>query len=69
MPEPRLEQAVERLEAAALRLRTESLSSEDAAELVESCARLATEAATEVDRLLRGSEPSPGADQLRMGGA
>ena len=70
MADPRLEQAVEHLEAAARRLRTEELSPEDAAALVESCAQLATQAATEVDRLVRGAERSGSADdQLRMSGA
>ncbi len=70
MADPRLEQAVERLEEAARRLRAEDLSTEAAAELVERCAQLAGEAAAELDRLVRSAEPASGAeDQLRMGGA
>lgn len=60
---------MERLEAAAHRLRAEILSTEDAAELVERCAQLAAEAATELDRLVRSAEPSGSEDQLRISGA
>ena len=69
MADQRLEQTVERLEAAAHRLRTDDLSTEDAAQLVESCAQLAAEAATELDRLVRSAEPSGAEDQLRISGA
>ena len=65
----RLEQTVERLEAAARRLRAEDLSTEEAAAVVESCAQLAAEAATELDRLVRSAEPSGAEDQLRISGA
>ena len=69
MADQRLEQTVERLETAARRLRAEDLSTEDAAGIVESCAQLAAEAATELDRLVRSAEPSGAEDQLRISGA
>ncbi len=48
-----------RLEAAAERLRSDAVSSEDAAEVIEQCARLAGEAAAEVDRLVRATASEP----------
>jgi hypothetical protein len=55
-----------RLERAARRLREGGLPAEEAAALVEECARLAGEAATELDRQGRAvaAEPLPGQDRL-----
>jgi hypothetical protein len=48
-----------RLEAAAERLRREDLAPDAAAELVDECARVATEAAAELDRRARAAaDPS-----------
>jgi hypothetical protein len=56
-----LSDLTDRLERAAAELRGGELSSEQAAALVEDCARLATEAAAELDRRVRaaGTEPLP----------
>ena len=45
----------EQLHAAAARLREEDLPEEEAAALVEECARLATEAGAELDRTSRNA--------------
>ena len=63
----KLEELTTELERAAIRLRTGDLDPEDAARLVEDCARLAAEAGAELDRLTR-AEASPDADQLRLPG-
>ncbi len=63
----RLDEAVEGLEDAARRLREHDLDANAAAELVESCARLAGEAAEALERRMR-TEPAGGYDdQLRLG--
>ncbi|MDP9401032.1 MAG: hypothetical protein M3P39_08850 [Actinomycetota bacterium] len=61
-----LDPLVERLEGAARRLRSENLSPDAAARVVEDCASLAAQAATELERLARqGSEVGlPGQDAL-----
>ncbi len=61
-----LDPLVERLEGAARRLRSENLSPDAAASVVEDCAALAAQAATELERLARqGSEAAlPGQDAL-----
>lgn len=68
MADERLAQTIEELEAAAGRLRAGNLPSEAAAELVERCARLAAEAADQLDRLVRAEPATGGEDQLRLGG-
>jgi hypothetical protein len=50
-----LEGVTTRLEQAAARLREPGLDAEAAAALVEECARLATDAAAELDRRLRAA--------------
>lgn len=52
------------LESAARRLRESGLDPEQAAELVDECARLAARAAAELDRRARATEPAPGQDSL-----
>jgi hypothetical protein len=61
-----LDDVIERLERAAEQLRSGELSSDAAATMVENCAGLATQAATELERLARGedSAPAPGQDTL-----
>jgi hypothetical protein len=51
-PEP-LERLIERLEHAAATLRSGELEPDRAAALVEECARMASEAGAELDRLIR----------------
>jgi hypothetical protein len=63
MPE-QLERLVERLEHAAATLRAGELSPEQAAALVEECARLAADAGAELDREIRAAD-APG--QLALG--
>jgi hypothetical protein len=69
MPDPRLDDIVSRLERAAVELRAGELAPERAAELVDECARLASEAGAELDRRVRtgegGDAPAPG--QLALG--
>jgi hypothetical protein len=60
-----LDDLTERLEQAAERLRTGGLNRDEAAALVEECARLAGEAAGALDREARAAaEPVPGQDRL-----
>jgi exonuclease VII small subunit len=61
-----LDDVIERLERAAEQLRSGELSPDAAATMVENCAALATQAATELERLARGedSTPAPGQDTL-----
>jgi hypothetical protein len=61
-----LDDVIERLERAAEQLRSGELSPDAAATMVENCAGLATQAATELERLARGedSAPAPGQDTL-----
>jgi hypothetical protein len=69
MPDSRLDDIVTRLERAATELRAGELPPERAAALVDECARLASEAGTELDRRVRtgeaGGAPPPG--QLALG--
>jgi hypothetical protein len=59
---------VERLELAAAQLRSGDLDPGRAAALVDECARLATEAASELDREMRAADSgSAPPDQLRFG--
>ncbi len=64
MSSERLEEMTERLERAATRLRDGDLDPEAAAALVEDCARLAAEAAAELERRVR---PAAGEELLADG--
>jgi exonuclease VII small subunit len=61
-----LDEVISRLERAAEQLRSGELSSDAAATMVEDCARLATQAASELEQLARAevSAPPPGQDTL-----
>ena len=61
-----LEDLVARLERAAEQLRSGELSPDAAATMVEDCASLATQAASELEQLTRAevSAPAPGQDTL-----
>jgi exonuclease VII small subunit len=61
-----LEDLIARLERAAEQLRSGEVSPDVAATMVEDCAALATQAATELERLARAevSTPAPGQDAL-----
>ena len=61
-----LDELVRELEDASARLRAGGLEPERAAELVEECARLATRAGGELDRLTREATPDarPGQGEL-----
>ena len=61
-----LDELITRLERAAEQLRSGELSSDAAATMVEDCASLATQAATELEQLTRAevSAPPPGQDTL-----
>jgi hypothetical protein len=68
MPPESLERLTERLEHAAAALRTEELPAEEAAALVEECARVAGEAGAELDRQVRAADAGPPpAGQLALG--
>jgi hypothetical protein len=58
-----LQELTDRLRDAAARLRDDSLSAEDAAELIETCARLAAEAGGELDRRSRAAAGDPPSGQ------
>ncbi len=62
----RLDDAIARLERAAEQLRSGELSQDAAATIVEDCATLATQAASELEQLTRAeaSAPPPGQDTL-----
>jgi hypothetical protein len=55
-----LEDLADRLERTAAKLRDGELEPEEAAALVEECARLATDAAVELDRRVRASDAAAG---------
>lgn len=61
-----LDDLITRLERAAEQLRSGELSPDAAATMVEDCAALATQAATELEQLTRAeaSAPPPGQDTL-----
>jgi hypothetical protein len=61
-----LDELIARLERAAEQLRSGELSSDAAAGMVEDCAALATQAASELEQLTRAelSAPAPGQDTL-----
>jgi len=54
-----LQDLTDRLERTAARLRDGELEPEEAARLVDECARLAGEAATELDRRVRAAADAP----------
>ena len=62
----RLEDLIARLERGAEQLRSGELSPDAAATMVQDCASLATQAATELEQLTRAevSAPAPGQDTL-----
>ena len=65
-PEP-LDQLVERLEAAAARLRAGDLDPDRAAALVDECARVAADAGAQLDAELRAADAGAAAPgQLRL---
>jgi hypothetical protein len=55
-----LQELTDRLEQTAAKLREGELEPAEAAELVQQCARLAGEAATELDRQARAASDAPG---------
>lgn len=61
-----LDDTIARLERAAEQLRSGELSADAAATLVEDCANLATQAASELEQMTRAeaSAPPPGQDTL-----
>jgi polyhydroxyalkanoate synthesis regulator phasin len=61
-----LDDLITRLERAGEQLRSGELSADAAATLVEDCARLATQASSELEELARAevSAPAPGQDTL-----
>jgi len=65
MPPEALDRIVERLERTAAELRAGDLDAERAAQLVDECARLATEAGAELDREVRAADAPSG--QLALG--
>jgi exonuclease VII small subunit len=67
-PATEIEELVERLEVAAERLRSNELSAEEAAHLVEECAELAGQASAELERRARGVQEAPAEDQEPLTG-
>jgi len=59
-----LDELTDRLERVAAELRAGDLDAEQAAERVDECARLAGEAAAELDRRAREGEAAPGQTEL-----
>ena len=59
----RLDEVIARLERAAEQLRSGELSADAAAGMVEDCAALATQAATELEQLTRADEAAPPPEQ------
>jgi hypothetical protein len=60
MPPEALDRIVERLERTAAELRAGDLAPDRAAAVVDECARLATEAAAELDREVRAADAPTG---------
>jgi hypothetical protein len=65
---PEIEQLIARLQAAAERLRSEELSAEQAAVLIEECAAVAVEASTALERGARGEQTVAAAGQEPLTG-
>ena len=61
------ESLIERLERAATELRSGDLSAERAAAVVDECARLATEAGSALDRVVRAGDEGGSPGQLPLG--
>ena len=59
-----LDEAVAELERTAARLRSEEISPDEAAELVERCAEIAARVSTELDRRAAGDDQAPGQETL-----
>jgi hypothetical protein len=67
VPTQSLDRLTERLELAAAELRSGSLAPDQAATLVDECARLAGEASVELDRQVRaGESDAVGSGQLAL---
>jgi hypothetical protein len=69
VPPESLDRLTDRLERAAVQLRTGELAPDRAAAVVDECARLAGEASVELDRLLRAADAesdSASAGQLAL---
>ena len=64
-----LQHLTEQLEQAAAQLRSGELEPQQAARLVEDCARLAGDAATELDRRVRAAADAPAAPAAPPPGA
>jgi len=58
-----LQHLTDRLEQVAAQLRGGEIEPQEAARLVEECARLAGDAATELDRRVRAAADAPAGDQ------
>jgi hypothetical protein len=68
VPSEQLDRLTERLERAAAELRSGSLDPDQAAAVVDECARLAGEASVELDRQVRAGDADPaGTGQLALG--
>ena len=61
-----LEALIAELQRASVRLRSEDIEPEEAAELVEHCARLAAQLGGELDRTAATSSQEPPPDQERL---
>lgn len=61
-----LEALIAELQRASVRLRTEEIEPEEAAELVEHCAQLAAQLGGELDRTAAASSQEPPPDQERL---
>ncbi len=59
-----LDEAIAELESAAARLRSEDLTAEEAAELVERCAEIAAKVGAELDRRSAPEGSAPGQETL-----
>ena len=59
-----LDEAVAELERTAARLRSEEVSPEEAAELVERCAEIAARVSAELDRRAASDDQAPGQETL-----
>ena len=59
-----LDEAIAELDAAAARLRSEEITPDEAAELVERCAELAARVGAELDRRAEPAGGSPGQETL-----
>jgi hypothetical protein len=62
-----LERLIERLELAAVTLRSGELPQDRAAALIEDCARVAAEAGAELDRQIRAEDVAAAPGQMALG--